>query len=172
MKKYTGLIVLTALVVTSFLAVKAAPDERYQGRKAGDANESQIAQLDKRLSERIVEQQDLLAMVEKLLRSDFHQKTPDRNQAVNSLSGTAKPPSPVVALAAVKPAVKAVEAPWWEDYKPQMVYLSGSDRYAVVNGKLYTTQQTLGKDVFVDRIENDFIVLRLGQQHHIYSLKK
>lgn len=172
MKKYTGLMVLTALVVTSFLAVKAAPDERYQGRKGGDASETQIAQLDKRLNERIGEQQELLAMVEKLLRSDFQQKTMERDQAANILSGQAKPPAPIAVVAAVRVPVKVIEAVWWEEYKPQMVYLSGNDRYAVVNGKMYMNQQTLGKDVFVDKIEDDSIVLRLGQQYHTYSLKK
>ena len=172
MKKYTGLMVLTALGVTSFLAVKAAPDERNQGRKGGDTNETQISQLDKRLNDRIVEQQDLLAMVEKLLRSDFQQKTLARDQAANTLSGKAKPPLPVIAAPAAKVTVKTVEAAWWEEYKLQMVYLSGADRYAVVNNKMYMTEQSLGKDVFVDRIQDDSIVLRLGQKYHTYSLKK
>ena len=172
MNKYTGLIVLTALAASSFLAVKAAPDERYQGRKAAGVSESQIGQLDKRLSERIVEQQDLLAMVEKLLGLDFQQKAQDRVQATNILSGQAKPPVQVVVAAAVKTTVKAVEAPWWLDYKPQMVYVSGTDRYAVVNGKMYMNSQTLGKDVVVDKIEDDAVVLRLGSEHHTYFLKK
>lgn len=172
MKKHTGLIVLIALGATSCLSVKAVPDERYQGRNGGDASEAQISQLDKRLSERIVEQQDLLAMVEKLLSRDFQQKTQERDQAANILSGDAKPPVPSVAVVAIRPTVKAVEAPWWSDYKPQMVYLAGNDRYAVVNGKMYLTGQTLGKEIFVDKIENDTVVLRLDREQHTYFLTK
>ena len=172
-KKYTGLIVLAALAASSVLVVKAAPDEKYQGRKAAAGiSETQIGQLDKRLSDRITEQQDLLSMVEKLLRRDFLQKTEDRAQATNVLSGQTKPAEPAVVTPAAKATVKVVEAPWWLDYKPQMVYLSGADRYAVVNGKMYTNGQTMGKDVVVEKIEDDAVVLRLGSEKHTYFLKK
>jgi len=172
MKKYTGLIVLTALAASSVLVVKAAPDERYQGRKATGISETQIGQLDKRLSERIVEQQELLAMVEKLLGRDLRQKTEERSLATNVLSGQAKPSVPTVMAKAVIPVVKAAEAPWWQEYRPQMVYLSGGDRYAVVNGKMYLDGQSLGKDVVIDKIELDSVVLRQGREHHTYFLKK
>jgi hypothetical protein len=180
MKKYMGLVVLVALTCTSLLAVKAAPDGTQPvGRKGAGANDSQISQLDKRLNERIVDQQALLAMVEKLLgQSPAQQSTPGA-AVENVLSGQARPPAPpppvvqhtVVARATVPPK-PAQPQPWWQAYKPQMVYLSGSDRYAVVNGKMATIGQTLEKDVSVERIEDDAVVLRLGLEHHTYLLKK
>ena len=175
MKKYTGLMVLAALMLTSFLAVKAAPNDRRSGRMPGDFSDAQIAQLDKRLNERVVEQQELLTMLEKMLHIDFQHEAPNRERMGSILSGQAKPPvlaaRAVAVLAAPVPG-KVTQAPWWEQYKPQMVYVSGSDRYAVVNNKMYTHNQSIGKEVFVDRIDDDSIVLRLGEQVHTYPLKK
>jgi hypothetical protein len=127
------------------------------------------------LSERIIEQQELLDMVEKLLGMNFAQKILNSAEASAILSGKAKPAAaPVpVAVAKVVPA-KAAEPPppWWLSYKPQMVYLSGNDRYAVVNGKMLTSGQSLGNDVVVDKIEDDAVVLRSGTEVHTYLLKK
>ena len=174
MKKYMGLIVLVALASTSFLAVRAAPDDRL-GRKGAGANEAQIGQLDKKLSERIVEQQELLDIVERLLGMNFAQKILNSPEVNNILSGRAKPaPVPVPKPVAKAVPTKAVEPPppWWLSYKPQMVYLSGSDRYVVVNGKMLKIGQTLGNDVVVDKIEGDAVVLRSGSEVHTYLLKK
>jgi hypothetical protein len=178
MKKYMGLIVLVALACTSLLAVKAAPDgKQLAGRKGAGASESQISQLDKRLNDRIIDQQALLAMVEKLLGQSSSQQPVVGPAADNVLSGQAKPLAPpVVHHAAVVPVAvppKPTEPlPWWQAYKPQMVYLSGNDRYAVVNGKMVMSGQTLEKDVSVDRIDDDAVVLRMGTDQHTYSLKK
>ncbi|MFZ4480730.1 MAG: hypothetical protein ACOYNZ_12645 [Rhodoferax sp.] len=174
MKKYTGLMVLLALASSCLLAVKAAPDDKT-GRKGGGANEAQIGQLDKRLSERIVEQQELLAMVEKLLGANFTQKVLGSADVPSTLSGQAKPavaPAPLAVTKAV-PA-KAVEPPppWWLSYRPQMIYMSGNDHYVVVNGKMLTTGQTLGNEVMVDRISDDAVVLRQGTDIHTYQLRK
>ena len=174
MKKYTGLIVLATLVSTSFLAVKAAPDDRRWDRKATGGSESQIGQLDKALSARIDEQQELLSMVEKLLKKDLQQSQQERSAESNVLSGQAKPPAPtVVPVATVKKVQdKAVEPPWWQDYKPQMVYLSGNDRYAVINGKMYLSGQPLDKGVLVASIEADAVVLKYAGETHTYQLQK
>lgn len=180
MKKYMGLIILVALASSSLMAVKAAPDGKQPtGRKGAGGNDSQISQLDKRLNERIVDQQALLSMVEKLL-GQYSTQQPIATPAVdNVLSGQPKPsaaPQPVVQRAAIVPAAvppKPVPPPpWWQAYKPQMVYLSGNDRYAVVNGKMVMSGQTLEKDVLVDRIDDDAVVLRMGTEHHTYLLKK
>ncbi len=176
MKKYLGLIVLTALAGTTVLAVNATPSDK-QARSSNTVSDAQISQLDKRLGERIVEQQELLAMVEKLLKMDYAQKVLQSPEMGNILSGRAKPPAQSAAPAAVK-GVKTKAAapppppPWWLPYKPQMVYLSGEDRYVVVNGKMRMTGQTLGDDVVVDKIEDDLVVLRLGSEHHSFFLKK
>lgn len=177
MKKYTGLIVLAALASTSLLAVKAAPDgKQLLGSKGAGANDSQISQLDKRLNDRIVDQQALLAMVEKLLGQSSTQRPAAVAAIENVLSGQPKPPPPpVVQHAAVAPPAlpkPAEPQPWWQAYKPQMVYLSGNDRYAVVNGKMVMSGQAVEKDVSVDRIDDDAVVLRLGTEQHTYSLKK
>ena len=174
MKKYTGLIVLAALVSTSFLAVKAAPDDRRWDRKVTGGSESQIGQLDKTLSARIDEQQALLAMVEKLLKRDLQQSQQERPAEPNVLSGQAKPPAPLVAPVTMVKKVqdKAVEAPWWQEYKPQMVYLSGNDRYAVISGKMYLSGQPLGKGVVVASIEEDAVVLQYAGETHAFPLKK
>lgn len=169
MKKYTGLIVLASLAATSLLAVRAAPDDKQWSRKGTGVSESQIGQLDKRLSERITEQQELLAIVEKLLSKDFQQKIQEPVSVGNVLSGQVKP---VASLVVAKMTVKAAEPPWWQDLKPQMVYLSGNDRYAVVNGKMYTHGQTLGKDIVLDSIEDDAVVFSLKGERHTYVLKK
>jgi hypothetical protein len=65
-----------------------------------------------------------------------------------------------------------VTPPWWLDYKTQMVYVSGNDRYAVVNGKMVLPGQALGQDVVVDLIAADQVVLRRGTEHHTYSVAK
>jgi hypothetical protein len=172
-KKYTGLIVLSALVSTSFLAVKAAPDERGWDRKVAGGSESQIGQLDKALSVRIDEQNELLSLVEKLLKRDFQQSQQERSSAANVLSGQAKPTAPkVIRVPQAKVINKAVEPPWWQEYKPQMVYLSGNDRYAVISGKMYLTGQILSKGVLISSIEEDSVVLRFGGETHSYPLKK
>lgn len=172
MKKYLGLIVLVALLSSSFLAVRAAPDDQ-RNRKGGAVNDAQIGQLDKRLSERIIEQQELLAMVEKLLGMNFAQKVLSSPEADNILSGRNKAPVAPVAVAKTAPVpVASPPPPWWQSYRTQMVYLSGNDRYAVVNGKMFVVGQTLGNDVVVDKIEDDAVVLRHGTEHHTYFLKK
>lgn len=175
MKKYIGLILLAALASATLLAAKAAPDDK-QRAKGSAINESQISQLDKRLSERIAEQQQLLAMVEKILGINFTHKDTGAVELGNILSGQAKPPpappapTPIATVAPVK--VAEPPPPWWQSYRPKMVYLSGNDRYAVVNGKMVTSGQTLGNDVVVDKIEDEAVVLRLGTESHTYPLKK
>lgn len=175
MKKYLGLIVLAALAGTTVLAVNAAQGDK-QTRSSNTVSDAQISQLDKRLGERVVEQQELLAMVEKLLRMDFAQKIMDSPDGSNILSGRAKPPAPpaapVGATVATAKAVAPPPPPWWQSYKPQMVYMSGDERYAVVNGKMRMTGQSLGDEVVVDKIEDDLVVLRQGSEHHTYFLKK
>jgi hypothetical protein len=172
MKKYIGLIILVAMAASSFLAVKAAPDGQNSSRIGSGANDVQISQLDKRLNDRIVEQQELLQMVERLLGMNFQPKPQNTNQASGLLSGVAQPSVPNATAGKAKPAEKVIEPPWWLDYKPQMVYVSVSERYAVVNGKMYVTGQTLGSDVHLDKIEDDIVVLRQGTEHHTYFLKK
>lgn len=176
MKKYLGLIVLAALAGTAVLVVNAAPSDK-QARSSNTVSDAQISQLDKRLGERVVEQQELLAMVEKLLRMDYAQKALQSPDNGNVLSGKAKPPAaPVAPAGATVAKAKAVEPPppppWWLSYKPQMVYMSGNDHYAVVNGKMRMTGQSLGDDVVVDKIEDDLVVLRQGREHHTFFLKK
>lgn len=173
MKKYLGLIVLTALAGTAVLAVNAAPSDK-QARSSNTVSDAQISQLDKRLGERVIEQQELLVMVEKLLRMDYVQKVLESPDGGNVLSGRVKPPAPPVAPAGAK-AVKAVAPPpppWWLSYTPQMVYVSNTERYAVVNGKMFMIGQTLGNDVLIDKIEDDLVVLRQGNEHHTFFLKK
>jgi hypothetical protein len=176
MKKYMGLILLAGLAAGVALAVKAAPDGRQAGRDGGTVGDAQIGQLDKRLSDRIVEQQELMTLVEKLLHLNFQQREMDRSTAANVLSGQAKPPAPPPPAPQVAKkadtAAAPVAPPWWTDYKPQMVYGSSTERYAVVNGKMVRRGQTLGKDVMVDGIEEDSVVLRLGTETHSFSLKK
>lgn len=173
MKKYTGLIVLAALVSTSFLAVKAAPDERNWDRKGTGGSDSQLGQLDKVLSARIDEQKELLLMVEKLLKRASQQVQQERVAEPNVLSGQAKPPVPaIVPVASAKMQNKAVDIPWWQEYKPQMVYLAGNDRYAVISGKMYLSGQSLGKGVVVASIEEDAVVLQYASERHTYALKK
>ncbi len=169
MKKYMGLIVLVALGCTSLLAVKAAPNEKQKAGSTASLNEAQLGQLDKRLADRIAEQQELLAMVERLLNMDFQGKAGERGKAANVLSGVARPtPAP----ANIKAEPKAPPPPWWLAYKPQMTYLSGNDRYAVINAKLVATGQALGDGVVVDNIDDASVVLRRDREIHTYLLKK
>jgi hypothetical protein len=42
----------------------------------------------------------------------------------------------------------------------------------VVNGKMVMSGQAVEKDVSVDRIDDDAVVLRLGTEQHTFSLKK
>lgn len=174
MKKYLGLILLTALASSSVLAVKLSPDARQSGRNLSDS-EVQIAQLDKRLSERTAEQMELLELAQKLLGMNFQQKTQDQAAAANVLSGQGKPPSVVakpVAVATSKAVAPPVEQPWWQVYKPQMTYMSGKDRFAVINNKMYTLGQELIKGTVVEAIEDDAVVLRMGSESHTFALKK
>ena len=174
MKKYTSLIALAALVGTSALAVKAAPNNSADNTRSG-ADSAQIGQLDKRLSERIAEQQELMGLVERLLHISYPARIGegDARHGGGALSGQPKPPAPPTpAPAAAKVAPPAPQAPWWQDYQAQMVYLSGNDRYAVVNGKMLTVGQTLDNSVVVERIEADLVALRQGKEVHTFLLKK
>lgn len=175
MNKYTSLIVLSALAATTTLAVKAAPSDANSNRQGTGAQETQIGQLDKRLSERIREQQELLGMVERLLGMNYASSEAESGRRSGGLlSGAPKPPAPPVIAPVVSKAVvpAPVLAPWWTEYKLQMVYMSGQERYAVVNGKMLTLGQTVDKDVVLQRVEDDLVVLRQGRESHTYLLKK
>jgi hypothetical protein len=168
MKKYTALVLLAALAAASAVAVKAAPGDGSL-RNGASVNEAQIGTLEKRLSQRVAEQQELLWMVERMLKISFQEKLAVER---GLLSGTARVAAAPVAPAGVRAAGPVVTPPWWLDYKAQMVYVSGNDRYAVVNGKMVLPGQALGQDVVVDRIAADQVVLRRGAEHHTYSLAK
>jgi hypothetical protein len=168
MKKYTALFLLAALAGASAVAVKAAPGDASAPRGVA-VNEAQVGALDKRLAERVVEQQELLDMVQRMLAISFQQKLGEER---NVLSGSARPAAAAVAPVAARPVAPVVTPPWWLDYKPQMVYLAGSDRYAVVNGKMVLPGQSLGQDVVVDRVAADQVVLRRGSEHHTYLLNR
>jgi hypothetical protein len=168
MKKYLGLAVLVALGCTTVLAVKAAPNEK-QRQGSANLSEAQLGQLDKRLADRIAEQQELMAMVERLLNMNFQGKANERAKSANVLSGGARPPAAPIL---VKGAPKAPPPPWWSSYKPQMTYLSGNDRYAVINGKMVTGGQSLGDGVTVESIDDAAVSLRRAKELHTYQLKK
>jgi hypothetical protein len=168
MKKYMGLVVLVALGCTTLIAVKAAPNEKKSGNNA-TLSEAQLSQLDKRLADRIAEQQELMAMVERMLNMNFQGKAGERAKSANVLSGGARQP---VAPILVKGAAKPPPPPWWAGYKPQMTYLSGSDRYAVVNGKMVVGGQSLGDGVTVESIDDSAVSLRRAKDLHTYQLKK
>jgi hypothetical protein len=168
MKKYTALVLLATLAGASAVAVKAAPGDGSL-RNGAPVNEAQIGTLDKRLSERVAEQQELLRMVERMLKISFQEKLGVER---GLLSGTARPAAAPVAPGVARAASAVAPPPWWLDYKAQMVYVSGNDRYAVVNGKMVLPGQALGQDVVVDGIAADQVVLRRGTEHHTYSLAK
>ena len=168
MKKYTALILLAALAGASAVAVKAAPDEGSL-RHGGQVDGAQIGALDKRLSERVAEQQELLWMVERMLSISFQERSAVER---GLLSGAARPAVMPVAPTVVRAAVPPAVAPWWQDYKAQMVYVSGNDRYAVVNGKMVLPGQALAPDIVVDRIGADQVVLRRGAEQHVIVLAK
>jgi hypothetical protein len=170
MKKYRALVLVAALAGASAVAVRAAPgDARIPS--GVPVNEVQIGTLDKRLSERVAEQQELLGMVQRMLTISFQEKLGVER---GLLSGTARPAAPPVAVAVVHAAAAPLVAPppWWLDYKAQMIYVSGNDRYAVVNGRMVLPGQALDPQVVVERIGADRVVLRRGAEQHTYLLAK
>jgi hypothetical protein len=168
MKKFLGLTVLVALACTTVLAVKAAPNEKKPGNPA-NLSEAQLSQLDKRLADRIAEQQELMTMVERMLNMNFQGKANERAKSANVLSGGARP---AAAPILVKGAAKPPPPPWWQSFRPQMTYLSGNDRSAVINGKMVVSGQNLGDGVVVESIDDAAVSLRRAKELHTYQLKK
>lgn len=172
MNKYKGLVVLAALAGACAVAVEAAPGEPAGNHRNAGTGEAQIGQLGKRLAERVAEQQELLDLAERLLGIGQPKRGADGTGRGGVLSGQPRPAAPAPEPVKVERAPVATPAPWWQGYRPQMVYLSGNDRYAVVNGRMLLRGQTLEKDVVVEGIEDDAVVLRRGKELHTYFLKK
>ena len=171
MKKYSGLGLLLALMLSSLVAYKASAGSAEAGLTRADLTDGQLRVLDQRLDARIDEQKQLMALIQKLVEMDYQDKAAQR-PAGAALSGPPKAAAAPVRAVAKKPAPPPVAAPWWQSFKINMAYTSGNDSYAVVNGKLVGHGQPVGANVVLESVSQDAVVLRQGEDVHTYPLKK
>lgn len=166
--KYASLLALVALLGGGVAASRAVPNEPSAQQSAN--TQAQVAQLEKRLTDRIAEQEELMTIVGRLLEITVRQRTDEDAKKAQALSGTLKPAS----LPAAKPARTPAPPPppWWTDLNPQMVYMGGDDRYAVVNGKMVRPGESVGNGTTVQAVEGDSVVFRHGSETHTLYLKK
>jgi hypothetical protein len=167
-----GLLLVAAMVATTVFAYTQNPwVPEASGRRA--APEVQVAQLDARLVERIQQQTELLDLVDRLLKADARSRLDLQGTEAPLLGSLPSPRSTAPVPAPVQePAKPAAESPWWNRYQPQMVYVTPTERYAVINGQMRNVGQSLGDFVIVDAIESDAVVLRRGTEHFTYLLPR
>lgn len=166
--KYTGLVLLATLATSTTMAVKATP-WGADAKPLDDRIDVQVAQLDKRLQERIEQQTELLNLVERLLKADSRIQG-NISEAPSTLAGAA--PMPVQTVKTTPASPPPATAPWWTQYQPKMVYVSPTTRYTVINGQMFNAGQSPGEGVLVDVIDQDTVVLRRGAERHTYLLEK
>ena len=163
MKKYLGIVVLSALVAGSAFAYRTAED-RGVGGGQGSAALVQVAQLEQRLHDQHVEHEALIKLLRQL--AEINRGQPEQARP-HVLTGRETPP-PAEPSVAPPPSDAA---PWWQAYRPNMIYLAGEVRYVVINGQMYRLNEAVDDGVVVEAIEDGEVVLRRGRERHRYSLK-